>query len=79
MGKTDQILNHIIDIKGHMGKIDGHLKNLNDKVQRNKEDISYQKKEVKKIRNKMAYWSGGVAVAVIIITFLAQWVFKYKL
>ena len=35
MGKTDQILEHIIGIEGHLGQINGHLKELNGKVKLN--------------------------------------------
>lgn len=66
MGKTDQILNYIIKIEGHLGNIDGHLKALNGRVQTNTDDIKTNEKETYKIKNRIAYCAGGLAVIGIV-------------
>ncbi len=69
MGKTDEILNHIIDIKGRMGKIEGHLDKLNGQVLRNMKDIRDDGKTLKEhdkrqdgFDRKLAYYGGGITV-----------------
>lgn len=79
MGKTDQILNHIIGMKEHLGNIDGHLKELNGKVNTNTKDIKDNEKEVKRIDKKIAYYTGAVGVIITLLMVIVQWIFKYKL
>ena len=54
MGKTDQILDYIIEIKTDIGGIKQHLKDINGKV-------SIHDKEIKGIKKKVAYVSGVIA------------------
>jgi len=82
MSKTDEILNHIINIKENVGKIEGHLKALNGRVDRNIGDISHNKKEISKVneiinkvKNKLAYFMGGAAILIVIL----ELIFKYIL
>ena len=82
MNKTDEILNHIINIKENVGKIEGHLKALNGRVDRNIGDISHNKKEIgklngiiNKVKNKLAYFMGGAAILIVVL----ELIFKYIL
>jgi len=53
-GKTDQILDYIIEIKTDIGGIKQHLKDINGNV--DKHD-----KEIRGIKKKVAYVSGVIA------------------
>lgn len=79
MSKTDQILEHIIGIERHLGKMNGHLKELNGKVKVNVTDIKTNEAEIKRINKKIAYYTGAAAVVIALFMTAIQWLFKYKL
>jgi len=54
VGKADQILDYIIEIKTDIGGIKQHLKDINGNVDRHD-------KEIKGIKKKVAYVSGVIA------------------
>jgi|TARA_R100000093_G_scaffold65431_1_gene36448 archaellum component FlaC len=54
VGKADQILDYIIEIKTDIGGIKQHLKDINGNVDRHD-------REIKGIKKKVAYVSGVIA------------------
>ena len=54
----NQILQHIITIKGDVGGIKDHLETLNGTVERQQKIIDCYEKKIQKINVQMAKWVG---------------------
>ena len=79
MGKTDQILIHIIGMKSHLGSIDEHLKNLNSRTEKNEIKSEENDTRISKVEKRMAYYLGGGTVLLLVFGFLFNLLIKYKI
>ena len=60
--KTDQILNHVIELKTGMGEVKQHLKDLNGSVQRHETNIEDLYTKTGKNKTTLDKIWGGIAV-----------------
>ena len=60
--KTDQILNHVIELKTGMGEVKQHLKDLNGSVKRHETNIEDLYTKTDKNKTTLDKIWGGIAV-----------------
>lgn len=71
MSKTDDLLNHVMDMKGQLEGIEQHLQGINSRVEKHERRLNDTEYETSKLKNRMSYWAGGVAVLALIISLFA--------
>jgi len=71
--KYEKIIDYLIKIERKLGNIDGHLVELNGKVNMNVNNIEINRQDIGKIKNKLAYFMGSLAMALVAL----QLILKY--
>lgn len=66
MTNHDEVIEHLMEIRDRVSKIEGHLKNQNSKIFKNEKVCKENSEQIHKLDLKLARW-GGIVVASVFV------------